>query len=103
MCIQCRQMHRKQDLFRIVKQDDVMVLDKTGKLNGRGAYLCKNVDCIKEALQSNKLKHHLKVDVPQDLAEVLDEELKQEERMNRKPKTFRLTKDGTVSKLSEDM
>ena len=51
MCVMCRQMKPKIDLIRIVNADGVVVVDKTGKLNGRGVYLCKCKDCIEKALK----------------------------------------------------
>ena len=45
MCIVCKQMFDKKDLVRILKTEDDIVIDITGKKNGRGAYVCKN-GCI---------------------------------------------------------
>ena len=42
-CIACKECKPKKDLIRIVKTDLGFQLDKTGKLNGRGAYICKNI------------------------------------------------------------
>ena len=52
MCVVCRQMKPKNELIRIVHNDDVVVIDKTGKINGRGVYLCKCKDCINKAIKS---------------------------------------------------
>ena len=52
MCVMCRQMKPKNQLIRIVNSNDVVVVDKTGKLNGRGVYLCKCKECIDKALRS---------------------------------------------------
>lgn len=53
-CIACRECKPKKELLRIVKTDEGFNLDKTGKLNGRGAYICTNKDCF-DLLIKNKL------------------------------------------------
>lgn len=58
MCIGCRQMKPKAELDRIVKTPTgEIVIDKTNKLSGRGAYICKSGDCLKKAEKSNALAH----------------------------------------------
>ncbi len=91
MCVNCRQMKEKQELFRIVRLEDGPVLDSTGKLAGRGAYLCKNVLCVDEAVEKNKLKYHLKSEVPKHLVEELHTILEQRDK---KQKTIRIDKYG---------
>lgn len=49
MCVSCRQMKPKNELIRIVNGQDGVVIDTTGKLNGRGVYLCKNNECLTKA------------------------------------------------------
>lgn len=49
-CIACRTVKPKKELIRIVKNQDGISLDKTGRKNGRGAYICNDLDCL------NKLK-----------------------------------------------
>lgn len=56
MCVACRQMKPKNQLVRIVNTADGVVVDLTGKLNGRGVYLCKNRDCVTRALKSKKFE-----------------------------------------------
>ncbi len=51
MCVMCRQMKPKTELLRIVNSSDGVVIDLTGKLNGRGVYLCKCKACISRALK----------------------------------------------------
>ena len=51
MCIVCRQMHDKRNLLRIVKaKDEQLSIDQTGKKNGRGAYICRNEECLKNLI-----------------------------------------------------
>ena len=54
MCIACREMKPKKEMLRIVKSGDNIFLDKTGKANGRGAYICNDENCIKK-LKKQKL------------------------------------------------
>lgn len=53
-CIACRQNKPKKELIRVVKFNEKITLDKTGKANGRGAYVCNSVDCI-DKLKKQKL------------------------------------------------
>ena len=46
MCVACREMKPKKDLIRVVKTADGIRLDKTGKLAGRGAYVCNDKECV---------------------------------------------------------
>ena len=56
MCTGCREMKPKKELIRIVKTvDGEIALDFTGKLNGRGAYVCKNKECLEKIRKSNAL------------------------------------------------
>lgn len=58
MCIGCREMKPKSELWRIVKTPSCdIAIDKTNKLSGRGAYICKNADCLKRAEKINALSH----------------------------------------------
>ena len=52
MCVACRQMKPKTELIRIVNTADGAVVDGTGKLNGRGVYLCASKECVVKALKS---------------------------------------------------
>lgn len=68
MCIGCREMKPKADLYRIVKKPDgEIVIDKTNKLSGRGAYICKNDECLKKAEKINALSHTFSVKVDKEI------------------------------------
>ena len=57
MCIACNEMKPKKELIRVLKTtEEAIVLDKTGKKNGRGAYLCNSLECFKQA-RKTKLPH----------------------------------------------
>ena len=65
MCIGCRGSFDKKELIRIVRTPEgEIVLDKTGKTAGRGAYLCDNVECLKKCIKSKLLSKSFKVFVP---------------------------------------
>ena len=54
-CVGCNQMKNKKELIRILKtQDEQIIIDTTGKKNGRGAYICANEDCLSKAFKKVK-------------------------------------------------
>jgi len=63
-CIACRSTSDKRQLVRIVRTPDGRVLpDATGKADGRGAYLCRNIDCWEQATANRLLDRALRVTV----------------------------------------
>ena len=74
-CTGCGEMKTKKELIRVLKTpEDTIVLDKTGKKNGRGAYLCKSAECLKMAAKSKGLERSLKVQIPKEVYEALEKE-----------------------------
>lgn len=69
MCIACREMHPQNELIRIVRDNasGEIKLDTEKKLFGRGAYICKNADCVKLAVKKRGLERHFKCAVPQEI------------------------------------
>jgi len=64
MCVVCRQMMPKNDCIRVVKTPaGEFVPDVTGKLNGRGAYVCKNSTCIEKCIKTRALNRSFKTNV----------------------------------------
>ena len=63
MCIACRQMKPKKELIKIVKNGDEIALDIHQKLSGRGAYICRNEECISTAKKRRALSKHFKTAV----------------------------------------
>lgn len=61
MCVACRQMINQNELFRVVKNNDEIIIDNEKKKFGRGAYVCKNEKCIKLAMKKKAFERHLKV------------------------------------------
>lgn len=73
MCVGCREMKPKAQLVRVVKTSEgEITLDKTGKLNGRGAYICKDKECLKKAQKSNALSRAFETSVSQDVYKSLE-------------------------------
>lgn len=77
MCIACRHMKPQAELIRIVHELNTgeIMLDENKKLFGRGAYICRNRDCIKKAAKKNGLAKHFKCAVPVDIYETAEERL----------------------------
>lgn len=78
-CIVCRQALPKKELNRIVKSGEEIFLDKTGKANGRGAYVCDNPECIKKLKKTRGLNRVFSCEVKEEvynkiLEEFLDNE-----------------------------
>ncbi len=65
MCIVCKQMFDKKDLVRILKTEDDILVDITGKKNGRGAYVCKN-GCILNCEKTHALDRAFKIAVEKE-------------------------------------
>lgn len=76
MCTGCREMKPKFELVRVVKTPDGEIkLDNTGKLNGRGAYICKNTECLNKAIKTNALSRAFETSVLSEVYTALSEEL----------------------------
>lgn len=75
MCIVCRAQSDKKTLLRIVKNKEGQIfVDKTGKANGRGAYVCKDKDCFQKLCKQKALNRAFKCDVPQEVYQKIGEE-----------------------------
>jgi len=71
-CVVTNEQHPKSEMFRIVRDPDGnVIVDKTGKAKGRGAYLSKNKTAIAAAKKKKSLDHHLEVAVPDAVYEQL--------------------------------
>ena len=69
-------MKNKKEMIRVLKTtDNEIVLDATGKKNGRGAYLCFSKECLKNAMKNRGLERSLKMPIPQEVYESLEREL----------------------------
>lgn len=75
-CIACQERDSKKGLMRIVKtKEGEIFLDPTGKANGRGAYICKDTECLKKAIKTKALNKAFKMEVPDSVYENLLKEL----------------------------
>lgn len=71
-CIGCNEKKEKKDLIRIVKdQKGNIRVDISGKANGRGAYICKNIECLEKAIKTKKLGRSLKTKIDSQIYESL--------------------------------
>ncbi len=75
MCIVCRAQSDKKTLLRVVKnKDGEIFVDKTGKANGRGAYVCKDRNCYQKLCKQKALNRAFKCEVPQEVYQKIGEE-----------------------------
>lgn len=78
-CIGCNEMKDKKQLIRIVRNSDgEMNVDPVGKLPGRGAYICKCVECFDTAVKAKRLERAFKTRIPDEIYASLRESLGQE-------------------------
>lgn len=71
-CIGCGEQKSKKELIRIVKnQSGEINLDRTGKLPGRGAYICDNLECLQKAIRSKRLEKSFEMKIQEDIYEDL--------------------------------
>ena len=75
-CMGCRERKAKKDMIRVVRTTEGTVsLDFSGKLNGRGAYVCPDMACLKKAQKSRSLERCLEVEIPQEVYDRLAREM----------------------------
>lgn len=76
MCVGCKTMKPKRELFRIVGADgDTAVLDRTSKAPGRGAYICPDEECMQKAMKTRALERALQVKVDETLLQQFKREM----------------------------
>ena len=75
-CVGCGEMKSKKELLRVIKTpEEEIILDVTGRKNGRGAYICASMECLKTAQKKRGLERSLKVSIPEDVYESLEKEM----------------------------
>ena len=75
-CMGCRERKAKKEMIRVVRMTDGQVsLDFSGKLNGRGAYICPDPECLKKAQKAKSLERSLEVPIPQEVYGRLEKEM----------------------------
>jgi len=78
MCVGCREMKEKKELIRVVRSPEGEVsLDPGGKKSGRGAYVCRNAECLRRAIRQRQLERQLNVALPAETAEALASAMKE--------------------------
>ncbi len=71
-------MKTKKEMIRVIKTPEGEVaLDVNGKMNGRGAYICFNLECLQKARRSKGLERSLKITIPEEISEKLEEEMRE--------------------------
>ena len=75
-CMGCRERKAKRDMIRVVRGTDGNVsLDFGGKMNGRGAYICPDPECLKKAQRSKALERSLETPIPAEVYDRLSREI----------------------------
>ena len=75
-CMGCRERRAKRELIRVGRSPEGNVsLDFGGKMNGRGAYICPDPECLKKAIRSKALDRSLEVTIPEDVYARLEKEM----------------------------
>ena len=77
-CIGCGEMKSKKEMIRVLKtaQEDILI-DATGRKNGRGAYLCPSRECQKKAKKSKGLERSFKMAISKEIYETLEKEMEE--------------------------
>lgn len=74
-CIGCGEMKNKKEMMRVVKTaEGPIALDVTGKKNGRGAYVCRNLECLHKTKKSKGLERSFKMNIPDEVYVSLEKE-----------------------------
>lgn len=77
-CIGCGEMKSKKEMIRILKTaEDEIIVDATGRKNGRGAYICPCMECYQKAVKNKGLERSLKMPIPKEVYELLGKEMEQ--------------------------
>lgn len=71
-CVGCGEMKPKKEMIRVIKTaEDEIIIDVTGKKNGRGAYICSSQECLDKACKNRGLERSLKFKIPEEVYETL--------------------------------
>lgn len=76
MCLGCGEMKPKKELVRAVKSKEGEIsLDLTGKKPGRGAYICKNMECFKKARKARRFEKEFSCKIEEEVYDLMEKEL----------------------------
>lgn len=74
-CVGCKEMKSKKEMMRVLKTaEESIVIDMTGRKNGRGAYLCMTKECLIKARKNKGLERSFKMSIPDEVYEKLEKE-----------------------------
>lgn len=77
-CTGCRKMKNKKEMMRVLRTpENEIILDATGRKNGRGAYICRSMECLDKAVKNHGLERSLKTGIPQEVYEDLKKEFEE--------------------------
>lgn len=80
MCLGCSQMKPKKELVRVVKSPEGEIsIDLTGKKSGRGAYICRNAECLRLARKARRLEKSFSCKIDEAVYDRMEEELENEQ------------------------
>ena len=75
-CVGCQEMKSKKEMIRVIRTNEQeLLLDATGKKNGRGAYICPDLECLKKAVKNKGLERSFKQAIPAEVYEALEKEM----------------------------
>lgn len=79
-CNGCMEMKPKKELVRVVKNKEGEIsLDLTGKKPGRGAYVCKNIECLRKARKARRIEREFACKIPDEIFDMIEGEMMQGE------------------------
>lgn len=79
-CLGCYESKPKNTLIRIVKnKDNEISLDKTGKKQGRGAYICSNKECLEKAIKSKRIEKEFEMEINEEIYDLLRRDIESNE------------------------
>ena len=75
-CVGCQEMKSKREMIRVLKtENDEILLDATGKKNGRGAYICRSSECLEKAVKNHGIERSLKTGIAPEIYDSLKKEI----------------------------
>lgn len=79
-CTGCNEQKPKKELVRVVKTPDgEILLDLTGKMSGRGAYICHSAECLKKARKSKRIDRTFEITIPDEVYKQMEEEISKDD------------------------
>ena len=80
LCLGCNVSKDKRELIRVVKtKTGEIFLDKAGKANGRGAYICNDAACLEKAIKTKRISRSLAVEIPAEVYDALRQTIQNDE------------------------